>query len=141
MGDVMLPLIRGAAAEFQCGEFARLAQALPEERKLLGRIAYLLRQTLGEMGRKDFMLFFLGCVHGELLEESAPSALEPVSLAMACFDYIREEQDNFKRDEVQKIVYLLWHAPKYGHLLDELPASWAATKQETLDYIAARGKA
>merc|ERR1719469_1424021 len=64
----MLPLIRGAASEFAPGDFARLAQALPEEQQMLRRIGDVLVMTLSEMGRKDFLLFFLGCVHGELLE-------------------------------------------------------------------------
>ena len=31
----------------------------------------------------------------------------------ACLKYIEEDQDNFKRDEVQKIFYLLHHSKKY----------------------------
>lgn len=136
---VMLPLIRASTAEFRCGEFARLAQALPEEHNLLQRIADALRPSLPEMGRKEFMLFFLGCVHGELLEAKAKEAAEPGALAFECLQYVREEQDNFKREEVQKIVYLLKHASKYEYVLDELPASWNATKEQTLDYIRAKG--
>lgn len=139
VSEAMLPLLRGSAAEFRCGEFARLAQALPEERAMLQRIADLLRQTLADMGRKDFLLFLLGCVHGELMEEKPAAEREHDSLASACLAYAREDQDNFKRDEVQKIVYLLWHAKQYRHLLDELPASWSALKEETLDYIRAKG--
>lgn len=138
VSEAMLPLVRGSAAEFRCGDFARLAQALPEEQLLLQRIADLLRQTLGEMGRKDFLLFFLGCVHGELLEEQPAARRGPEALAEACLAYAREDQDNFRREEVQKIVYLLWHAKKYRHLVDELPASWNSLKEETLDYIRAK---
>jgi len=139
VSEAMLPLIRGCSAEFRCGEFARLAQALPEEQAMLQRIADLLRQTLAEMGRKDFLLFLLGCVHGELMEEQAAAERDSGSLASACLAYAREDQDNFKRDEVQKIVYMLWHAKRYRHLLDELPASWNALKEETLDYVKAKG--
>lgn len=42
-------------------------------------------------------------------------------------------------DEVQKIVYMLHHSRKYRYLEDELPVSWNATKQETLDFIRAKG--
>jgi len=139
VSGVMLPLIRASAAEFRCGEFARLAQALPEEQSLLQRIADALQPSLQEMGRKEFMLFFLGCVHGELLETNRKEAAEPSALAFECLQYVRDEQDNFKREEVQKIVYLLKHAPKYEHLLDDLPVSWNATKEQTLDYIRAKG--
>eukprot|EP00929_Paragymnodinium_shiwhaense_P111953 TRINITY_DN80205_c0_g1_i1.p1 TRINITY_DN80205_c0_g1~~TRINITY_DN80205_c0_g1_i1.p1 ORF type:complete len:494 (+),score=111.39 TRINITY_DN80205_c0_g1_i1:96-1577(+) len=144
VSENLLPLIKSASAEFRCGDFARLAQALPEERHLLKRIADLLRKDLVEMGRKDFMLFFLGCVHGELVEEEK-SRLDdfleanPECLLAQLISYLREEQDNFKREEVEKIVYLLRYSPKYQHLLDVLPASWNATKEETLDYIRAKG--
>mmetsp|Transcript_126375 Transcript_126375/g.328108 ORF Transcript_126375/g.328108 Transcript_126375/m.328108 type:complete len:445 (+) Transcript_126375:37-1371(+) len=137
VSGTMLPLIRNSAAEFRCGEFARLAQALPEERTLLGRIADLLQLTMPEMGRKDFLLFFLGCVHGELLKAPMPGQ-EACPLTDACMKYCREEQDNFKRDEVQKIVYMLQHTHMYSPLLDQIPASWAATKEETLDFIKAK---
>jgi len=137
VAESLLPLIRSSAAEFRCGEFARLAQALPEERMLLSNIADLLQTTMAEMGRKDFLLFLLGCVHGELLEELKPGGdLGP--LTAACLNYARDEQDNFKRDEVQKIVYLLHHSSKYQSLLGELPASWATTKEETIDFIKAK---
>lgn len=139
VSEAMIPLLRGSAAEFRCGEFARLAQALPEERAMLQRIGDLLRPTLGDMGRKDFLLFFLGCVHGELMEEQPAAERDHDSLASECLEYAREDQDNFKRDEVQKIVYMLWYAQRYRHLLDELPASWNALKEETLDYIRAKG--
>lgn len=142
IASAMLPLIRSTATEFRCGDFARLAQCLPEERQLLQQISDLLRPKLVEMGRKDFMLFLLGCVHGELLETPAAGDRcdrDPDSLTSACLQYARDEQDNFKRDEVQKLVYMLWHAKKYQPLLDELPASWNTTKQETVDYIRAKG--
>jgi len=135
----MLPLLKSAAPEFRCGEFARLAQALPEEEALLRRISDVLRHTIDEMGRKDFMFFFLGCVHGDVLEISAASLKEEASLVAQCLQYVFDEQDNFKREEVQKIIFLLQHASRYRHLLDELPVSWNATKEETLDYIRAKG--
>mmetsp|Transcript_68716 Transcript_68716/g.123850 ORF Transcript_68716/g.123850 Transcript_68716/m.123850 type:complete len:452 (-) Transcript_68716:80-1435(-) len=137
--ESMLPLIRAAASEFRAGDFARLAQSLPEEKQLLGRIADLLHLGILEMGRKDFMLFFLGCVHGEVLEARPDGGQEPGPITAACLSYIREEQDNFKRDEVQKIVYLLHFSPKFNFLVDELPVSWNATKVETMDHIAAKG--
>jgi len=139
VAPALLPLIRATAAEFRCGEFARLAQALPEERGMLEQVATLLRVGVDEMGRKDFLLFLVGCVHGELMEETRRPNEEPGSLAFACLKYLRDEQDNFKREEVQKIIYLLHHAKKYQHLLIELPVSWNATKEETLDYIRAKG--
>jgi len=138
---IMLPLIKSAAAEFRCGEFARIAQALPEEEALLRRICDVLCLSMIDMGRKDFMFFFLGCVHGELLETSTITSdiKDPSSLVARCLAYVSDEQDNFKREEVQRVVFLLQHAPKYKHLLDDLPASWNATKEETLDYIRAKG--
>jgi hypothetical protein len=136
---VMLPLIKSAAAEFKCGEFARIAQAVPEEEALLRRICDVLSLSMADMGRKDFMFFFLGCVHGELLETSTQAIKDSSSLVAQCFAYVSDEQDNFKREEVQRIIYLLQHAPKYKHLLDDLPASWNTTKEETLDYIRAKG--
>jgi hypothetical protein len=139
VSPVLLPLLKSAAAEFRCGEFARLAQAVPEEEALLRRIADVLRQGIDEMGRKDFMFFFLGCVHGEVLEPSEKDLEDPGALVKECLKYVFDEQDNFKRDEVQRIVYLLQHSKKYGFLLDSLPASWNATKEETLDYIRAKG--
>jgi len=136
---VMLPLIKSAAAEFRCGEFARLAQAVPEEEALLRRIADVLRQSIDEMGRKDFMFFFLGCVHGEVLEPAEKDLKDAEALVAQCLKYVFDEQDNFKREEVQRIIFLLQHAKKYSHLLDALPVSWNATKEETLDYIRAKG--
>jgi hypothetical protein len=136
---VMLPLLKSAAAEFRCGEFARLAQALPEEEALLHRIAGALRPSIDDMGRKDFMFFFLGCVHGEILEPAPQDLKDSDSLISKCLEYVFDEQDNFKREEVQRIIFLLQHAKKYSHLLDELPVSWNATKEETLDYIRAKG--
>lgn len=136
---VILPLLKSAAAEFRCGEFARLAQALPEEQALLHRIGGVLRQSIDEMGRKDFMFFFLGCVHGEILEPASKDLKDPDALVSQCLNYVFEEQDNFKREEVQRIIFLLQHAKNYSHLLDALPVSWSATKEETLDYIRAKG--
>jgi len=138
VSEAMMPLIRSSAAEFRCGEFARLAQALPDEEALLRRIADFLRAGLQEMGRKDFLLFFLGCVHGGLLEVELEAVEDPLSLVGQCLRYAREEQDNFKRDDVQKIVYLLQFSEKHRHVLASLPQSWNATKDETLDYIRAR---
>merc|ERR1719201_277188 len=139
VSGVMLPLIKAAAAEFRCGEFARLAQALPEEEAMLRRICDVLRLTIDDMGRKDFMFFFLGVVHGDLLEPDYKAVKDATSLVAQCLAYVFEEQDNFKREEVQRIIYLLQHAQKYQHLLDELPASWNATKEETIDYTRAKG--
>lgn len=135
--DALLPLIKSTAGQFKCGEFARLAQALPEERQLLLQIANMLQSSMAEMGRKDFMLFFIGCVHGELLRVPMPGQ-ERCALTEACMDYAREEQDNFKRDEVQKVVYMLHHAQAYRPLVEQLPASWAKTREETMDFINAR---
>lgn len=140
VSDAMLPLVKACATEFRCKEFARLAQALPGEAQLLQTIASALVAGIDELGRKDFLLFFLGCVHGELFEEGAAIAKEPTSMVARCLAYVRDEQDNFKRDEVQKLVYLLHFSPKYKALLDELPASWAATKEETQDFIRAKGQ-
>lgn len=137
VSETMLPLVRGSAAEFRCGEFARLAQALPEEQAMLTQIADLLQLTMAEMGRKDFLLFFLGCVHGELLKVPMQGQ-EVCPMTEALASYAKDEQDNFKRDEVQKIVYMLQHSRKYRPLLDRLPVSWRETKTETLDYIRAK---
>lgn len=140
VSENILPLIRAAATEFRSGDFARLAQALPEERQILGRIVEVLRGTLSEFGRKDFMLFLLGCVHGELLEPRPEDGKPHGEVTASCLQYIRDEQDNFKRDEVQKIVYLLHHSPKYHYMVEDLPVSWNSTKEETMDFIRAKGK-
>ena len=49
----------------------------------------------------------------------------------ACLKYIEEDQDNFKRDEVQKIFYLLHHSKKYlgcftwgWHLMLPITITW-----------------
>lgn len=139
VSGAMLPLVKACATEFRCREFARLAQALPGERQILQSIADNLATGIEEMGRKDFLLFFLGLVHGELLDVSAAAMKERSSMVAQCLMYVRDEQDSFKRDEIQKLVYLLRFAPKCASLLDELPASWAATKEETLDFIRAKG--
>ena len=136
----LLPLIRGAAAEFRAGEFARMAQALPEERQFLSRVAGNLRLTLPEMGRKDFLLYLLGCIHGEVLEDRPDAGQDFGEITASCMNYIKDEQDNFNREEVQKIIYLLHFSPKYHYLVEEMPASWNATKEETLDFIRAKGK-
>ncbi|CAJ1418598.1 unnamed protein product [Effrenium voratum] len=140
VSEALLPLIRHAAAEFKAAEFARLAQALPEERQVLSRIADTLRkEKLPDFGRKDFLLYLLGCVHGEVLEDRPDGGQEVGVTTRACLKYIKDDQDDFKRDEVQKIVYLLHFSPKYNYLVDELPVSWNATKEETLDFVRAKG--
>jgi len=139
VSDTLLPMIRASSAEFRAGDFARLAQALPEERQTLTRVAHNLRGGLGDMGRKDFLMYLLGLVHGEVLEDRPDAGHDFGEITGACLNYIKEDQDNFKRDEVQRIVYLLHHSPKYRFLEDELPASWNATKEETLDFIRAKG--
>ena len=45
VAESLLPLLRGSSAEFACGDFARLAQALPEERQTLKRVAENLKLT------------------------------------------------------------------------------------------------
>ncbi|CAK9059833.1 unnamed protein product [Durusdinium trenchii] len=138
ISEALLPMIRSSAAEFSPGDFARLAQALPEEGQLLRRIAQNLVGGFTDMGRKDFLLYLVGCVHGEVLEER-PEANQPYGeLTQACLNYIKEDQDNFARDEVQKMVYLLHHS-KYHYLEEELPPSLNAIKQETIDFIRAKG--
>lgn len=139
VSESMLPLIKASVAEFRCREFARLAQALPEEGAMLRTIAETLRQGIEDMGRKDFLLFLVGCVHGEILEDVPSEMQNPISLVGQLLTYMRDEQDNFKRDEIQKIVYMLRFAPKYNHVVDALPASWASTKEETLDFVRAQG--
>eukprot|EP00913_Durusdinium_trenchii_P033463 g31329.t1 len=76
ISEALLPMIRSSAAEFSPGDFARLAQALPEEGQLLRRIAQNLVGGFTDMGRKDFLLYLVGCVHGEVLEER-PEANQP----------------------------------------------------------------
>jgi len=139
VSDALLPMVRSSAAEFQPGDFARLAQALPEETQILTRVAHNLRGGLGDMGRKDFLLFLVGLVHGEILEDRPDAGHDFGEFTRACLKYIEEDQDNFKLDEVQKIFYLLHHSKKYRFLEDEMPASWNATKEETLDFIRAKG--
>lgn len=138
VSESILPLIKSMTAEFRCADFARLAQALPEEKQMLGRIADVIGVRMDELGRKDFMLYFLGLVHGELLEPRPDGGDAYGPRTAQCLAYVRDEQDNFKRDEVQKIVYLLHHSPKYHYLCEDLPASWNTIKAETMDYIRAK---
>lgn len=58
-------------------------------------------------------MYLLGLVHGEVLEERPDAGHDFGEITRACLDYIKEDQDNFKRDEVQRIVYLLHHSPKH----------------------------
>ena len=52
VSDTLLPMIRASSAEFRAGDFARLAQALPEERQTLTRsmVANCL-ENLGKYGK------------------------------------------------------------------------------------------
>ena len=67
---------------------------------------------------QDFLLFFVGLVHGEVLEDRPDAGHDFGEMTRACLQYIKEDQDNFKRDEVQKIVYMLHHSPKCLDHLD-----------------------
>ena len=58
-------------------------------------------------------MYLLGLVHGEVLEDRPDAGHDFGEITGACLNYIREDQDNFKRDEVQRIVYLLHHSPKH----------------------------
>jgi len=136
VSSAMLPLILGSTADFKCGDFARLAQALPEEQVLLSRIAGVLQPSVSEMGRKDFLFFLLACVHGQLLEDAATCRQGKGKLVDLCMDYIREEQDNFKPLEIDRIVRLFGYS-SHKFLLDHLPPSWNATKESTLDHMMA----
>lgn len=52
VSDTLLPMIRASSAEFRTGDFARLAQALPEERQTLtsSMVANCL-ENLGKYGK------------------------------------------------------------------------------------------
>lgn len=63
-------------------------------------------------------MYLLGLVHGEVLEDRPDAGHDFGEITGACLNYIKEDQDNFKRDEVQRIVYLLHHSPKH------LGANW-----------------
>mmetsp|Transcript_47267 Transcript_47267/g.86797 ORF Transcript_47267/g.86797 Transcript_47267/m.86797 type:complete len:471 (+) Transcript_47267:54-1466(+) len=139
VSETMLPLVKAAASEYKPGDFARLAQALPDERASLERIANALLPGLEDMGRKEFSLFLLGCVHGMLLEIDPKAPEEEGTLVNKCLEYMRQEQDNFQREEVERVATLLAYSSAYKHVLDHLPPSWKPIKVEVLDYIAARG--
>ena len=63
-------------------------------------------------------MYLLGLVHGEVLEDRPDAGHDFGEITGACLNYIKEDHDNFKRDEVQRIVYLLHHSPKH------LGANW-----------------
>jgi len=40
------------------------------------------------------------------------------------FSAIRAEQDTYEKQQIERIVALLWYSPRYSHCIDLLPASW-----------------
>lgn len=76
-------------------------------------------------GLQDFLLYLVGLVHGEVLEERPDAAHDFGEITGACLKYIKEDQDNFKRSEVQKIVYLLHHSKKPLALIKFCQVLWS----------------
>lgn len=136
--DSLVPRIQEAVAEFSVADFARLAQCISEEREILGDMIDVLRPGIPEMGRRDLMLFFSGCCHAGAFGDDDDGEV-PGTLLTECMTYLREEQDNFKKAEVEQIVFLLAYSDRYQRLLDVLPKSWATVKESCLDFVVAQG--
>jgi len=119
--DTLMPLIRDSKQDFSCADFARLAQAMPsEDNGVLKEVQDSLRQSLQDMGRQELIFFLLGSIHLENLERFE----EPGSLLSEIMTVIRDEEDNFRAEEVEHITIALRTSKKYMHLLDILPPSW-----------------
>lgn len=136
--DSLVPRISEAVAEFSIADFARLAQCISDEKEILGDIIDVLRPGIQEMGRRDLMLFFSGCCHAGAFGDD-DNGEQPGSLLTECMTYIRDEQDNFKKAEVEQIVFLLAYSARYKRLLEMLPKSWNTVKESCLDYVRAQG--
>lgn len=108
-------------------EFARIAMAVPHRHDQLKAIITHLKGSLMEMRRSDMLLFLSGCVHCKILEEQPSDGSSVPGLLDDFLDYLKEEQDNFKRDEIDRAVRFLHGSDKYKHLIGMLPASWNET--------------
>jgi len=120
--DFLMPLIRDSRNDFSTSEFARLSQAIPPEEvtPVMAEVQSTLRTQLSEMGRRELLYFMLGSIHlGNLEVEETPG-----SLLHECMQVVRDEQDNFKPEEVERMTIMLRTSEKYCHLLDLLPQSW-----------------
>jgi hypothetical protein len=164
--DALLPSCEEQAELFAAADFARLAQALtwaPEDPTLpaqadVDRCQRVLRATanalspgVAEMGRTDFAMLVLGCVRGGLLEHDWRIQYDETghigdvsawandgTICGACFSYLYEEQDNFKAEEIQRLVYVFFFSPEYQHLLDDLPKSWFEMKERLVEELKSR---
>lgn len=56
--------------------------------------------------------------------KSSDSLERRQDLLYLIFNCIRNEQDSYEKQQIERIVSLLWHSPRYSHLIDLLPASW-----------------
>lgn len=118
--DTLMPLIRDSKNDFSASDFARLSQAMPPDTDVLKEVQSTLRIQIPEMGRKEVVYLVLGSIHlGNLEVEQAEG-----TLLSEVMKVIRDEQDNFRPEEVERIALVLRTSEKYCHLLDELPPSW-----------------
>jgi len=113
---------------------------------LLSKIADRLQTENGgitAMGRKDVILYLLGCCRSNLLEKenlpdmdaerAKPIGERRTDKLYEILTYFFEEQDNFERDEIERIVTALWyHDEEYRNVIDILPKSWTSFVDEIL---------
>jgi len=102
--DFLMPLIRDSRNDFSTSEFARLSQAIPPEEvtPAMTEVQSTLRTQLSEMGRRELLYFMLGSIHlGNLEVEETPG-----SLLHECMQVVRDEQDNFKPEEVERMTII-----------------------------------
>eukprot|EP00397_Hematodinium_sp_SG-2012_P027109 GEMP01028463.1.p1 GENE.GEMP01028463.1~~GEMP01028463.1.p1 ORF type:complete len:417 (+),score=40.78 GEMP01028463.1:183-1433(+) len=121
VSDTLMPLIRDSKNDFSTSEFARLSQAMPPSNNdVLKEVQSTLRMQIPEMGRQELVYLMLGSIHLGNLEVKETEG----ALLSEIMKVIREEQDNFRPEEVERIAIMLRTSEKYSHLLDSLPTSW-----------------
>lgn len=119
--------------------------------RLLHKMADRLQATgISMMGRKEVILYLLGCVRCDLLarDDIPDFDAERVKLPgerrkdklYEIFAYFFEEQDNFERDEIERIVTALWFHEDHRSLVDNLPKSWTTFVDEILCNLEGRAE-
>jgi len=163
--NALVPAAEEQAELLNAGEFARLAQALSwgaddetapsaEElarcRSVLSKTAYALLPGLTEMGRTDFSMFLMGVVRSGVLEKDWRPEYDEQgrvpyeqwandgTVCGQCWHYLYEEQDNFKADEIQRLIYVFFFDPAYQYLIDEFPRSWFEIKESLVEELRSR---
>jgi len=128
--DTLLPLISQKKEFFNPGEFARLAQCIPlKDNAAMIEVQQYLRGKIEEMGRQDLIFYLLGNILLETLEEREADG----TVLREILKIFREEEDNFKPEEIERITIALRTSPKYKHVLDLLPMSWYEQLKYFLD--------